>query len=129
VRFAAHWDFRIRACRPYRARTKGKVERPISYVRQNFFYGREFLNDADLNQQALSWARHKANARLHRTTGEVPQVRFERDERAVLKTLALHPYRSMGQPQPIQTPQRRLPRLPSVERRPLTAYSRIVGAR
>ena len=40
VRFAAHWDFRIRACRPYRARTKGKVERPIRYVRESFFYGR-----------------------------------------------------------------------------------------
>jgi transposase len=129
VRFAAHWDFRIRACRPYRAKTKGKVERPISYIRQNFFYGREFLNDADLNQQALSWARHKANARLHRTTGEVPQVRFERDERAVLKALALHPYQSVAQLQPIQRPQPRLPRLPSVERRPLAAYGRIVGAR
>jgi transposase len=34
---AAHWGFRIRACRPYRARTKGKVERPISYVRQGIF--------------------------------------------------------------------------------------------
>jgi transposase len=129
VRFAAHWDFRIRACRPYRARTKGKVERPIRYVRQNFFYGREFLNDGDLNQQALSWTRQKANARLHRTTGEVPHVRFERDERAVLKTLALHPYRSVAQPQPTQATRPRLPRLPSVERRPLTAYSRIVGAR
>ena len=39
-RFAAHWGFRARACRPYRARTKGKVERPIRYVRENFFYGR-----------------------------------------------------------------------------------------
>jgi transposase len=37
LRFAAHWDFRIRACRPYRARTKGKVERPVGYVRQSFF--------------------------------------------------------------------------------------------
>jgi hypothetical protein len=34
----------------------GKVERPISYVRQNFLYAREFFNDADLNQQAISWA-------------------------------------------------------------------------
>ena len=55
MRFAAHWDFRVRACRPYRAQTKGKVERPIGYVRQGFFYGRTFLNDADLNAQALSW--------------------------------------------------------------------------
>lgn len=29
LRFAAHWGFRIRACRPYRAKTKGKVERPV----------------------------------------------------------------------------------------------------
>jgi transposase len=43
VRFAAHWGFRIRACRPYRAKTKGKVERPVGYVRESFFYGREFL--------------------------------------------------------------------------------------
>ena len=36
-------------------RDRGKVERPIGYVRQGFFYGRTFLNDADLNAQALSW--------------------------------------------------------------------------
>ena len=29
MRYAYHWNFRIRACRPYRAQTKGKVERPI----------------------------------------------------------------------------------------------------
>ncbi len=39
LRFAHHWDFRVRACRPYRAKTKGKVERPVSYVRSSFFYG------------------------------------------------------------------------------------------
>ena len=41
LRFAAHWGFMPRACRPYRARTKGKVERPIRYLRESFFYGRE----------------------------------------------------------------------------------------
>ena len=128
VRFAAHWGFRIRACRPYRAKTKGKVERPVSYVRQNFFYGREFLNDADLNQQVLSWVRRKANLRLHRTTGEVPQVRFERDERGMLKALAAHPYRSVMQIPSPPSPQRRLPGSPSVERRALSVYGRIAGA-
>ena len=117
VRFAAHWDFRIRACRPYRARTKGKVERPIHYVRNNFFYGRQFLNDVDLNQQALSWLTHKANQRVHRTTGEVPLVRFDRDERAVLRTLAARPYRSVTIVPPAQAPKPSLPKLPSVERR------------
>jgi len=55
VRFAAHWGFRIRACRPYWAQTKGKVERPIGYVQQGFFYGRSFVSDEGLNAQALSW--------------------------------------------------------------------------
>jgi len=46
LRFAAHWGFRIRACRPYRAKTKGKVERPVRYVRQSFLYGRTFTGGA-----------------------------------------------------------------------------------
>lgn len=128
ARFAAHWGFRIRACRPYRARTKGKVERPVGYVRQGFFYGREFLNDEDLNQQAISWTHHTANARLHRTTGEVPQVRFERDERAALQALVPRPYRSVVPLQAAPALPPRLPGLPDVERRSLTIYSRIAGA-
>ena len=51
LRFAQHWGFTPRACRPYRAQTKGKVERPVRYVRGNFVYGRTFLHDADLDHQ------------------------------------------------------------------------------
>ena len=57
LRFAAHWGFHPRACRPYRAQTKGKVERPIRYIRDSFFYGRAFANDEDLNEQASRWLR------------------------------------------------------------------------
>ena len=56
LRVAAHWGFHPRACRPYRAQTKGKVERPIRYIRDSFFYGRAFANDEDLNEQASRWA-------------------------------------------------------------------------
>ena len=127
ARFAAHWGFRIRACRPYRAKTKGKVERPIGYVRQSFFYGRTFLNDADLNAQALSWMAQTANVRMHRTTAEAPHTRFERDERVLLKPLALRSYQSLllsatKQPTPPQ-----FPVLTSVERRPLAWYDRLTG--
>ena len=87
LRFAAHWGFAARACRPYRARTKGKVERPIRYIREGFFYGREFANDDDLNRQAAGWLEGTANLRRHATTGERPLDRFERDERAVLRPL------------------------------------------
>jgi transposase len=125
LRFAAHCGFRIRACRPYRAKTKGKVERPIGYVRESFFYGRHFLNDADLNAQALSWLERTANVRIHRTTAEVPRLRFERDERVLLKPLPLRRYRSL-----VLTTARSpagKPAYPalSVERRPLAWYDRL----
>ncbi len=128
MRFAAHWGFRIRACRPYRARTKGKVERPIGYVRQGFFYGRHFLNDEDLNAQALSWLARTANVRTHRTILEAPQARFERDERRLLKPLAMQPYRSLGleSARPAARPRPHL--MPAVERRPLAVYDQIAGA-
>jgi transposase len=128
VRFAAHWGFRIRACRPYRAKTKGKVERPIGYVRQSFFYARTFLNDVDLNAQALSWLGHTANVRRHRTTGEGPRLRFERDERLLLRALAPRAYRAVA-PAPTAPTRRAQPRpaVLTVERRSLASYDRLAG--
>lgn len=127
LRFAHHWGFRIRACRPYRARTKGKVERPVGYVRSNFVYGREFLGDADLNAQAATWLATTANVRVHGTTGEVPAERWDHQERAALQPLAARPYQSLlplpptralaGGPAAHQRP------LVTVERRALTAYA------
>ena len=92
-RFAAHWGFRIRACRPYRAQTKGKVERQIRYVRQSFYYGRTFIGDDDLNAQAHRWLQDIANRRTCSAIGEAPQDRFERDEASTLGPLPKQPYR------------------------------------
>ena len=72
MRYAYHWNFRIRACRPYRAQTKGKVERPIRYLRESFFYGRTFTSDDDLDAQALHWLETEANVRSHGTLKERP---------------------------------------------------------
>ena len=127
LRFASHWGFRIRACRPYRARTKGKVERPVGHLREGFFYGREFLNDEDLNDQLAFWIAHKANLRIHGTTHELPQVRFERDERGTLLALAPRSYRSIIPATPVTSPRRAS--VPTVERRSLVVYSRIAGVR
>ena len=69
LRFATHWGFRIRACRPHRAQTKGKVERPVCYVRDNFVYGREFFGDSDLNAQAFSgWTARRIPVYMGRRT-------------------------------------------------------------
>ena len=62
LRFAGHWGLRIRACRPYRAQTKGKVERQVSNIRKSFSYRRDFASDADLNAQAFRWLDTVANA-------------------------------------------------------------------
>lgn len=128
LRFAAHWGFRIRACRPYRAQTKGKVERPVSYVRKSLVYGRAFLDEEDLNAQAADWLARVANVRVHATTREQPIVRFERDEQTALLPLASRPYQSLiwGSPEPRSRSSAR-PAI-EVERRPLAAYAELVGA-
>lgn len=125
LRFAEHWGFRPRACRPYRARTKGKIERPIRYCRQSFFYAREFVSDDDLNAQALRWLEEIANVRRHRTTGESPRVRFERDERAQLRPLAPRPFPRLGAAAPLPRKRAALPHV-EVERRPLSVYAGVV---
>lgn len=139
LRFAAHWGFKARACRPYRAQTKGKVERPIRYVRQSFVYGRAFVSDGDLDQQRRAWLDDIANARVHQTTKEVPVIRFERDERALLQPLAARAYQSLvlapapsgsSSAPPVRTWELVLPPVPriDVEQRSLTAYARLVGS-
>ena len=129
LRFSAHWGFRIRACRPYRAQTKGKVERPVGYLRRNFFYGREFISDDDLNARARQWLDTVANVRIHGTLKERPTARFE-DERPHLMPLAPWSYRPVvPQPDPRagQTRGSAASRFVDVEHRLLTEYGRITG--
>jgi transposase len=83
--FAHYYGFTPKACRPYRAQTKGKVESGIRYVRGNFWPGLRYFDLDDLNEQAKGWLDLTANVRVHGTTGEVP---FER--------LALEPLQSMA---------------------------------
>jgi transposase len=91
---AHHYTFMPRLCRPYRAKTKGKVERIIGYIRRSFFvplvsrYKQlgQVLTLEILNLEFARWLAVTANARVHGTTGEVPNVRLEQ-ERRVLQAL------------------------------------------
>ena len=85
--FARHWGFRPRACAPYRARTKGKDERGVGYVKRNAIAGHRFDSWAHLEAHLVWWMREVADVREHGTTGETPRLRFERDEAAALKPL------------------------------------------
>jgi transposase len=92
--FAAYYGFTPRACRPYRAQTKGKVERPFPYIRSNFFLGRTFTGLDDVNAQGRHWLDHIANARIHGTTHERPLDRFQ-IERVQLRPLPQQAYRTV----------------------------------
>lgn len=86
--FARDWGFTPRACAPYRARTKGKDERGVGYVKHNAIAGHHFASWAALEAHLLGWVREVADQRRHGTTEEAPRARFDRDEAAALQPLA-----------------------------------------
>lgn len=89
---ANHYGFTPKACRPYRARTKGKDERMVGYVKHNFFVRyRSFENWAHLNQLAERWLVEEADQRVHGTVKEVVAERFVR-EKSALSALPLQRY-------------------------------------
>jgi transposase len=80
-----------KACRPRRARTKGKIERGVGYVKHNALAGRSFASFAELQRHLAWWMVNVADERIHGTTRERPSVRFQRDERHVLRPLLSRP--------------------------------------
>jgi transposase len=85
VDLAGHYGFTPRACRPYRARTKGKDERMVGYLKQHFFVRyRAFDSYAHLNQLLEHWLAAEADQRCHGSLKEVVAERFAREAPALL---------------------------------------------
>ena len=92
--FAGHCGFRPKLCRPYRAQSKGKVERFIRYLRGSFWVPLAsrmaaegvVVDAAAANLAAARWLREVANARTHATTGAVPAERLV-EERPALRDI------------------------------------------
>ncbi len=77
--FSALYGFEVKCARPYRPKTKGKVERAIGFLQRSFLPGRAFSGGlADAQRQLDDWIA-EANARIHRTHGEVVDERFARE--------------------------------------------------
>ena len=76
--FAGFYGFKPVLCRPYRGQTKGKVERTVQFVRDNFMVGIKYDSLADLNGQALAWC-NKVNGNVHATTNEIPFERLKKE--------------------------------------------------
>lgn len=89
--FCREWDVQPRACGPYRARTKGKTESGVKYVKRNALANRSFESFGALAGHLVAWM-VLADAREHGTTHEQPCVRFERDEKAALRPLPTRPH-------------------------------------
>ena len=91
---ARHDGFHPKACRAYRAQTKGKVERPFRYIREDFFLAHTFRNLEDLNAQLRVWLDQVANPRVHAKTRRVVNEAFA-EERPHLRQLPLAPFRAV----------------------------------
>ena len=91
---AAHYGFVPKACKAYRAKTKGKVERPFRYVREDFFLGRSFRSLDDLNHQFRQWLDTVANSRRHATTGRIVAEHFA-EEKPHLRALPAGPFNTV----------------------------------
>jgi transposase len=87
--FCRDWDTQPRACAPYRARTKGKTEAAVKYVKRNGLAGLTFDSFAALETYLTGWMA-LADERIHGTTHEAPRVRFLRDECDALRSLPVH---------------------------------------
>jgi transposase len=90
VAFCRDWGVQPRACAPYRARTKGKTESGVKYVKRNALAGLTFESFSALEQHLVAWM-VDADRRVHGTTHETPLDRFLRDEQAALRPLPARP--------------------------------------
>ena len=82
--FAGFYGFKPILCRPYRGQTKGKVERTVAYVRDNFMTGIKFDSLEDLNKQAIVWC-NKINMKMHGTTNKIPFKQLPEEKLQPLK--------------------------------------------
>lgn len=89
--FADYYGFSPRLCRPYRPRTKGKVESGVKYVKRNALKGRSFRSWDELNDWLLEWCLTIADRRVHGTTHEIPAERFRQE--ALFSVAEVVPYR------------------------------------
>ena len=125
---AHHYTFMPRLCRPYRAKTKGKVERSIGYIRRSFFLPlvsryqqlQQPLDLDALNLEFARWLAMTANARVHGTTGEVPSERLVQEREALQ---SLPPSLFTGEPRAV-APDRALSNAFPIEplQHPLSVY-------
>lgn len=90
--FSSHYLFDPSPCNVKSPHEKGRVERNVRYVKNNFLAARTFLSLTDINSQALSWRDQVANCRIHGSTKQKPIDLFLREEQHRLISLPQRDY-------------------------------------
>ena len=85
--FAEYYGFKSIPCRVREPQEKGKVESGIKYVKDNFFRGRSFRCEKELNEKLSLWLENTCNSRVHGTTRKVPRELFNEKEKDKLLKL------------------------------------------
>jgi transposase len=91
--FADRYQFRPLPTWPGEPHEKGLVERPILYLKTNFWAGREFVSMEDLQGQGNSWRDMTCNVRIHSGLDERPIDRFAIEQSRLL-ALPSEPYQA-----------------------------------
>lgn len=80
LHFAHHYGFTPQACPPYAAWVKGKVERPVDYLRERFWRGYRFRDLETANKDLQGWLDTVANRRLHGTHRQPVMERWQQEK-------------------------------------------------
>jgi len=78
--FCLHYGFKPLTTPAYSPWAKGKVERPIGYIRERFWRGYQYSDFKYANKDILEWLREVADDRIHGTTHEKVSARFEKEK-------------------------------------------------
>ncbi len=76
---ANHYGFNPVVAPAYSPWVKGKVERPMDFIREGFWRGYAFIDRETANRDLLTWLSEKAE-RIHGTTREKVSERHEREK-------------------------------------------------
>jgi len=82
LRFLGLYGIDSRPCSTYRARTKGKVERPFYYIQEHLLRGLEVGDIAEFDRLLFEFT-EQYNARPHSDLKESPDKRFEIEKGAL----------------------------------------------
>ena len=90
---AAYYGVLVDPARRGKPRDKARIERPMPYVRDSFWRGREFTSVEAMQTAAVAWCRDVAGKRAHRSlSGAAPASVFAAVEAQTLQPLPDRPF-------------------------------------